>query len=111
MGVNGKPTGVKDESNQFPTTLTALNQHYPGQTPRETVDAAIGQYLVRCDRWTSTASDGVFQSCYYDFSGDGITLLSVPYRREYPNSFDLSQVPTDNTGGQVWGPWAEQYQP
>jgi hypothetical protein len=91
--------------------LQDFHWHYNWGTPRERVDAEIGEYLTKCDKWTSTASDGVFQDCYYDFSGDGASLLRITYNGNYPDPFDFSKVPSGNSGGHVWAPWMGEYTP
>ena len=48
---------------------------------RDEIDGEIGEYLVDCGDWILSASDGIFQSCTYDFNGDGIFTLSIGYRK------------------------------
>ncbi len=52
--------------------------------PRDEIDNEIGAYLVECNDWILTASDGVNQGCTYDFSGDGVFTFIVAYTMD-PN--------------------------
>jgi len=76
--------------------------HYEKLTPREEVDAESGKYLFDCGEWTAGVSEGVFQSCYYDFGGEGELTLIIRYQRNYPDPFDSTKGPTEDAGGKVW---------
>ena len=70
-----------------------LKQRYPTSTYRQIVEAEMGTFLVSCDQPEVTPSDGTFQSCTYDFLGDGHFTLS----------FAFAAVP--NESGFEWVVW------
>ena len=52
---------------------TFRKRYVPGRwssVNRGYVDNELGTYLTKCDAWYASASDGNFQSCYYDLKGD-----------------------------------------
>lgn len=71
-------------------------------TPRMIVDNEIGKYLVECQAWRSTPSDGVYQDCVYDFRGDGVYVMQILFQDGYPKTNELNAVPDNNLVGQVW---------
>jgi len=78
-----------------------LHLRYQKLTPRQVVDTEIGKYLANCDNWTPTASDGIFQTCYYDFQGDGIQTVRITYQHG-TYQYDITELPTDSSEIKVW---------
>lgn len=70
-----------------------FRNRYARWTPRQQVTNEIDAYLVSCDDWIITASDGILQYCYYDFNGDGIFTLNINF---------LGDPNIEESGGVVW---------
>ena len=72
---------------------------YESGATREQIDREIGTYLVECSEWVETPSDGIFQSCRYDFNGDGAYTILVVYRDVYQPDFTIRE---GHSGGHIY---------
>jgi hypothetical protein len=83
LKLNPQDSRCQDSDVYIVEFLPDIEAHFEKRSPREQVDLEIGEYLIGCDEWFSTVSDGLFQHCHYDFHGDGVYVLEISYYHPY----------------------------